>query len=193
MGWNEWQQVYADQLFAQRVGGGAIRRMQHVGMSRAFSTWQYEAAEMARDRQIVAGALRRMLFRKLSMGLIKWRLTAAVMARTTRMLSGGLNRMRCRARSRAWQSWRAFSSLDAVRSKHAKELASLQQQLARSKAAVDPGEMAQNEGVPNSLNSLRARNFDTLFDTIDTNKNGVIDREEFRRLYKQVQQSRGSC
>ena len=64
--WEEWQQVYADQKFANRMGGGAIRRMLNRGLSAAWEKWQFTAAEMARQQFLLAGALSRMLKRAMS-------------------------------------------------------------------------------------------------------------------------------
>ena len=45
--WQKWQQVCVDMKFANRMGGGAIRRMLNRKLSMAWEKWQSTAAEMA--------------------------------------------------------------------------------------------------------------------------------------------------
>ena len=61
--WEKWQQVYADLKFANRMGGGAIRRMLNRKLSMAWEKWQFTAAEMARQQFLLQGAINRMLKR----------------------------------------------------------------------------------------------------------------------------------
>ena len=55
--WEKWQQVYADLKFANRMGGGAIRRMLNRKLSMAWEKWQFTAAEMARQQFLLQGAI----------------------------------------------------------------------------------------------------------------------------------------
>merc|ERR1712086_1151628 len=71
-GWEKWQQVYADLKFANRMGGGAIRRMLNRKLSMAWEKWQFTAAEMARQQFLLKGAITRMLKRKMSAAWEKW-------------------------------------------------------------------------------------------------------------------------
>ena len=79
MAWEKWQAVYQDLKFANRMGGGAIRRMLHRQLSMAWEQWQYMAAEMARQAMLVRRGLMRILHAKLAAALGTWRAVAAQM------------------------------------------------------------------------------------------------------------------
>eukprot|EP00658_Telonema_sp_P-2_P009285 TRINITY_DN13486_c0_g1_i15.p2 TRINITY_DN13486_c0_g1~~TRINITY_DN13486_c0_g1_i15.p2 ORF type:complete len:126 (-),score=27.93 TRINITY_DN13486_c0_g1_i15:161-538(-) len=72
MAWEKWQQVYADLKFANRMGGGAIRRMLNRKLSMAFEKWQFTAGELARQQFMLGGAVKRMMARQVSMAWEKW-------------------------------------------------------------------------------------------------------------------------
>ena len=63
-GMGEVAAVYADLKFANRMGGGAIRRMLNRKLSMAWEKWQFTAAEMARQQFMMQGAINRMLKRE---------------------------------------------------------------------------------------------------------------------------------
>ena len=65
MAWEKWQQVYQDLKFANRMGGGAIRRMLNRKLSMAWEKWQYEAAEMKRQQMLIRRGLMRMMKAKM--------------------------------------------------------------------------------------------------------------------------------
>eukprot|EP00658_Telonema_sp_P-2_P009287 TRINITY_DN13486_c0_g1_i18.p3 TRINITY_DN13486_c0_g1~~TRINITY_DN13486_c0_g1_i18.p3 ORF type:complete len:117 (-),score=28.80 TRINITY_DN13486_c0_g1_i18:86-436(-) len=56
----QWQQVYQDLKFANRMGGGAIRRMLNRKLSMAWEKWQFTAAELAHQQRLLAGAVHRL-------------------------------------------------------------------------------------------------------------------------------------
>jgi len=64
--WQKWQQVCVDMKFANRMGGGAIRRMLNRKLSMAWEKWQSTAAEMACQQFMLAGAMSRLLKRAVS-------------------------------------------------------------------------------------------------------------------------------
>eukprot|EP00658_Telonema_sp_P-2_P063381 TRINITY_DN520_c0_g1_i27.p1 TRINITY_DN520_c0_g1~~TRINITY_DN520_c0_g1_i27.p1 ORF type:complete len:112 (-),score=21.54 TRINITY_DN520_c0_g1_i27:161-496(-) len=75
MAWERWQEVYQDLKFANRMGGGAIRRMKRK-MSMAWEKWQQVYQDLKFANRMGGGAIRRMLNRKLSMastGSFRWR------------------------------------------------------------------------------------------------------------------------
>merc|ERR1711957_67907 len=70
--WEKWQQVYADLKFANRMGGGAIRRMMNRKLSMAWEQWQQRCQDMREQRAAMRRAVLRMIYRKLSMAFNAW-------------------------------------------------------------------------------------------------------------------------
>ena len=87
--WEKWQQVYADENFSIRAGGGAIRMLSR-SLSMAFEKWQYTAAEMAQQQDMLQGAVNRTQKQAMSAAWEKWQFTAAEMARQQRRTTAGV-------------------------------------------------------------------------------------------------------
>merc|ERR1711934_1347992 len=102
--WNAWQQVYADLKFANRMGGGAIRRMLNRKLSMAWEKWQFEAEEMKRQQLLLRG-LMRMIHAKMAAAMATWRQQAADAKRQARTCGGAIRRMLNRKLSMAWEKW----------------------------------------------------------------------------------------
>ena len=66
MAWEKWQQVYADLKFANRMGGGAIRRMLNRKLSMAWEQWQAVAVELRYQQMLLRRGLMRMIKAKLA-------------------------------------------------------------------------------------------------------------------------------
>eukprot|EP00658_Telonema_sp_P-2_P063382 TRINITY_DN520_c0_g1_i3.p1 TRINITY_DN520_c0_g1~~TRINITY_DN520_c0_g1_i3.p1 ORF type:complete len:119 (-),score=25.93 TRINITY_DN520_c0_g1_i3:157-513(-) len=99
MAWERWQEVYQDLKFANRMGGGAIRRMLNRKlsmkrkMSMAWEKWQQVYQDLKFANRMGGGALNR----KLSMAFEKWQFTFGV-------CSTGSFRWRGRSGSRPLQA-----------------------------------------------------------------------------------------
>ena len=55
--WGKWQQVYADEKFANRAGGGAIKRMLNRKLSMAFEAWVRQAQVLNEESLLLATLL----------------------------------------------------------------------------------------------------------------------------------------